>query len=280
MAISGGRFDHTSECAPIQTRAHVGLAAAEKAIFQRSSAVKGGSMEHNVDVVIQSRARTTGFVYLAYFVTAFLGAYLMNGLVASTDGAATANNLLTHESRYLAGVAVNFGSNLVYMVLIVLFYRLFAPVSRSLALLALVFGLVGCGVQIFAAVFQWAPLILLGDGPWSTAFNPEQLHALAMLSLKLYNQTFSLSFVLFAGFDIALGTLIYRSSFLPRWLGAWLALAGVGALGFLWPPLAPVLSKFVLSLAGVPELVIMAWLITKGIDTAKWQSLARGTRGA
>ncbi len=232
-------------------------------------------MEQNAEITILPKARTIGLVYLSYFVSAFLGAYLMTGLVVSADDTATANNLLTHQTLYLAGVAVNFASNLVYLVLTVLFYRLFAPVSRKLSLLMLAFGLIGCGVQIFAAVFQWAPLLLLGDGPWSTAFNPEQLHALAMLSLKLYAQTFSLSFVLFAGFDIALGTLIYRSALLPRWLGAWLALAGVGALGFLWPPLAPALSKLVLPLAGVPEILIMGWLLIKGVDTARWQALVR-----
>ncbi len=55
-------------------------------------------MEQNLEITILPRARTIGLVYLSYFVSAFLGAYLMTGLVVSADAAATANNLLTHQS--------------------------------------------------------------------------------------------------------------------------------------------------------------------------------------
>jgi hypothetical protein len=232
-------------------------------------------MEQDVDVAIQPRARTIGLVYLGFFVAAFTAAYLANGIVVPADAAATASNLLAHESLYRAGVAVTFVSNLLYLVLVALFYRLFAPVDRGLSWLAAALGLVGCTVQIFAAIFQWAPLVMLGVGPWSTALPPGQLQALSLLSLKLYGETFNLSLVLFACYDIAIGKLIFRSNFLPRWLGAWMMIAGVGWLSFLWPPFALSVANIVMPLGALAEIALMLWLLIKGVDTAKWLALVR-----
>ncbi len=232
-------------------------------------------MEQNVDVAIQSRDRTIGLVYLGYFVAAFTAAYLAKGIVVPADGAATATNLFAHESLFRASVALTFASNVLYVVLIALFYRLFAPVNRGLSWLAAALGLVGCTVQIFAAIFQWAPLVILGVGPWSSAMLPGQLQALSLLSLKLYGETFNLSLVLFACYDIALGTLIFRSRLLPRWLGAWMMIAGVGWLSFLWPPFAVSVARIVMPLGALAEMALMLWLLIKGVNTANWQALVR-----
>lgn len=232
-------------------------------------------MEHEVDVAIQSRARAIGLVYLGYFVAAFTAVYLAKGIVVPADGAATATHLLAHNSLYRASVALSFASNLLYVVLIALFYRLFAPVDRGLSWLAAALGLVGCTVQIFATIFQWAPLVILGVGPWSNAMPPGQLQALCMLCLKLYGETFNLSLVLFACYDIALGALMVRSRFLPRWLGVWMVVAGVAWLSFLWPPFAVSVARIVMPLGALAELSLMLWLLIKGVNTVNRQALVR-----
>ena len=216
-------------------------------------------------------ARSIGVVYLFYFLTAFCGAFLMKGLVVPGDAAATASNMLAHEALYRSGFAVGLVANAVYIAVAALFYRLFEPVNRSMSLLAAFFSIVGCAIQICGGVLQLAPLVILGDAQLPSAFTVEQLQAAALLCLRLYSQAFSIALVLFALYDLLVGYLIFKSTFLPRVLGVLMMLAGVGWLTFVWPPLSAALSAYVLPLGALAEMVLMLWLLVRGVDASKWQ---------
>lgn len=216
-------------------------------------------------------ARTIGIVYLLYFATAFLGAFLLKGLAVPGDAAATVDHILSHEVLYRSGFTVGLLANVIYIILAALLYGLFEPVSRNLSLVAAFLGLAGCAIQILGGVLQLAPLVILGDGQLSSAFKVEQVQAEAFLCLKLYSQVFSISLVVFALYDLTLGYLIFRSLFLPRILGALLMLAGVGWMTFVWPPLATVLSPYVLPLGALAEIALALWLVAKGVNTSRWQ---------
>ena len=234
----------------------------------------GRLMEQIVEARRAPEARTIGVVYLLYFLTAFFGAFLAKGLVVPGDAAATAKGILAHGDLYRSGFAVGLIANAIYIVLTALLYRLFEPVNRNLSLLAAFFSLVGCAVQIFGGVWQLAPLVILGDSQLSSAFKAEQLQAAALLCLKLYSQAFSIALVLFAVFDLLIGYLIFRSTFLPRILGVLLMLAGVGWLTFVWAPLAAVLSPYVLPLGALAEILLMLWLLVKGVNVSAWHERA------
>jgi hypothetical protein len=235
-------------------------------------------MESIEDGSPRPNARTIGVLYLSYFVMAFFGAFLAKGIVVAGDAAATATNVLAHADSYRSGFAVGLVANAIYIALTALFYRLFEPVNRSLSLLAAFFSLVGCAVQIGGGVLQLAPLVILGEGPWSSAFSAGQLQAATMLALKLYSQAFSIALVLFALYDLLLGYLIFKSTFLPRFLGVLLILAGVGWLTFLWAPLATLLSPYVLPFGALAEIVLMLWLLAKGVNVPAWQESASARR--
>ena len=88
---------------------------------------------------------------MLFFLTAILGALVAPGISGlggvSGDAAATANTILAHEALYRLGFALGLISTACYVALMALFYQLFRPVSRSLALLAAFFGLVGCAIE-------------------------------------------------------------------------------------------------------------------------------------
>jgi hypothetical protein len=219
-------------------------------------------------------ARTIGVVYLLYFLTAVFGALLMKGLVIPTDAVATAQNLLAHQSVYRSGWEIGLAGNALYLAVTALFYGLLSPVNRSLAMMMAFFSLVGCTVQIFGGLLQVAPLTILADGPSAGAFTVVQLQSAALLSFKLYPEVFNISLVLFALFDFFLGYLIFKSTFLPRFIGAWFMIAGAVGLIFLWPPLGTALRFVIIPIGGLAEVVLMFWLIVKGVDVAKWREKA------
>jgi hypothetical protein len=93
------------------------------------------------------KARIAGVFYLLTFVTGGLAVFARGGLVVNGDAAATATNILAHESLFRLGFAADLLVVACYIAVTALFYDLFKPVTRSVSLLAAFFSLVGCAIQ-------------------------------------------------------------------------------------------------------------------------------------
>jgi hypothetical protein len=80
--------------------------------------------------------------------------------------------------------------------------------------------------------------------------------------------------VVFNGFScFPIGYLIYRSTFLPRILGAVMAFAGLAWLTFLSTPLANQLSPWNLACGLLGQASVMLWLLVMGVNApAKGQA--------
>jgi len=219
-------------------------------------------------------ARITGVVYLVYFLTAVFGEFFLRGLVVDGDAAATAGNILAHESLFRLGLATGLIATACYIAVTAFFYGLFKPVNRGLSLLAAFFSLVGCAILALGSLFQIAPLVVLGGSQYLGVFKVEQLRALALMSLELHSQAVNICFVFFGFYCLLIGYLIFRSAFLPRILGVLMALAGLGWLTFLSPPLASHLSPYILVLGFLAELSLMLWLIVMGVNVQRWKEQA------
>ena len=228
-------------------------------------------MERIGEGSLRPRARLTGVVYLLYFVTVMSAEFLVKGLVVAGDAAATANNILAHENLFRVGFAINLIATALYLALTALFYELFKRVGRTLALLAAFFSIAGCAIQAASYVCYAAPFAVLGGAPYLSVFKVEQLQALVLMLLKLRSQAEQIDLVFFGFFDLLIGCLILRSTFLPRILGAPMALAGLGWMIFLYPPLANELSRYILPIGFLAELFLMLWLLVKGVNVQRWR---------
>lgn len=227
----------------------------------------------------RARARIAGIVYFLFFLTSVLGALVAPGISGlggvSGDAAATAHTILAHEAAYRVGWALGLISVASYVALAALLYQLFAPVGRSLALLAIFFNLMGNALTAVGSLFQLAPLLVLAGGSYLSVFTGEQVQALALLLLNMNAQIGGIALVFFGLFQLALGYLIVKSTFLPRILGVLIALAGVGWLTFLWPPLANALLRYVEVLGFLAEALLMLWLLVMGVNAERWKEQAR-----
>ena len=81
-------------------------------------------------------SRITGVVYLLYFLTAIFAVVLVRGLVVSDDAAATAHSILAHEPLFRGAYAIGLIGTALYVVVTALFYGLFKPANKMLALVA------------------------------------------------------------------------------------------------------------------------------------------------
>lgn len=232
--------------------------------------------------IAQASPRLMGrMVAACYFVLLASGFdmfFVFGKLVVRGDAAATATNILSHEGIFLAGFAAALLGVASYLVVTALLYRLFEPVNRTVSLCAAFFSLTGCTIQASALVFHLAPLVVLANQAYLAAFKPEQLQALALVFLNTYGYAYNMSLVFFGFYLVQIGYLTFRSTFLPRWLGVIVAL-GVGWVTFLDPPLARALFPYVL-LSSVGELLLILWLLVKGVDEKRWYEQAAAAGGS
>ncbi len=154
--------------------------------------------------------------------------------------------------------------------------RCLKPVNRYMSLLAAFFGLLSTATFAVAELFYFAPSLLAKRSESLNAFSPDQLSALALLSFKVF-AVGAWIFTVFYGLGwILRGYLMFRSGYLPKFVGALMAIAG---LVFVTRNFAVVLaptypSAWIMALIVPGFLAMTAWLLIKGVDVAKWNERA------
>jgi hypothetical protein len=227
-------------------------------------------MERTREASPRLTARLAGGSYLLMLLSGGLATFARGGLTVSGDAAATATNIVAHEAWFRVAYAGDLLVVVFYLAVPALFYELFKPVNRTVALVAAFIGLAGCISQGSAGLFELAPAVVLGGAPYLNVFSAEQLQALAYLFLKLYSQAYSIALVFFAFYGLLIGYLMFKSTFLPRVLGVLMMVAGLCWLSFLSPPFgAKYLYPYILA-GGIGEGILFLWLLVVGVNEERW----------
>jgi hypothetical protein len=162
----------------------------------------------------------------------------------------------------------------------VLLYDLFRPVNRNFSLLTAFFSLLACALQAFSSLFYLAPFLILKGGNYLNVFTLEQKRALALLFLDVNAQAFNIYILFFGIFLILIGYLIFRSTFLPWFIGVLLVLSGAGYLVLLSPPVADALYPFYLAPDAIGEPMLIIWLLVVGVNAQRWQDQTGATEAS
>lgn len=224
----------------------------------------------------RSLARIAGLFYIINILTGiFAQGFVSDKLVVSSDAAATATNILTHESLFRLGFAVYLIEMACQVAVTVLFYYLLKPAGRSVSALAACLSLVGIAIKTVSRLFYIAPLLVLGGASYLSVFNAEQLQALSLLMLKVNDQGAAIGLIFFGFYAVLKGYLIIRSTFLPRILGVLAIFAGLGLLTFLHMPLGYSLFPYIAALGLLGAVPQILWLLVAGVNAERWKEQAR-----
>jgi hypothetical protein len=222
------------------------------------------------------KARLAGVLYALEGTGSVIGgAYFRDKFLVAGNAAATASAIQTNEALFRFGFAAGLLAVAFHLAYTVLFYDLFRPVNRSIALLAAFVSVAACALQAVASLFQVAALLVAGGGSSLSAFTREQVQDLTLLLLNLNAQAFNIYLVFFGFWLIPTGYLIIRSSFMPRIIGVLLMLDGIGWVTYLWPPLASSLYPIIALVAAFGELPLLLWLLVVGVNAQRWKEQAR-----
>jgi hypothetical protein len=210
---------------------------------------------------------------LWYLLLVFLGPlrliYIPTKLFVTGNATATASNIAAHEMLFRLGIAADLLGAVVLIFMTLAFYRLFAGVDRNLAVLVVIFGGVMPALIYFVGVVSdFGTLIMVRGADFLSVFDKPQRDALAELFLKLRDGQNTAAEMLWGVWLFPLGALVYRSRFMPRFLGVWLALGGgayvaLSLTGVLWPEYQSTVFTYSQP-ATFGEIALVLWLLIKG----------------
>ncbi|MCC6456151.1 MAG: DUF4386 domain-containing protein [Caldilineaceae bacterium] len=225
---------------------------------------------------INKTARMAGFLYLALAALSAFGLiYVPSTILVPGDAAATATNIVTSESLFRLGFVSSLLAFTVNIFVAVFLYKLFAPVHKTMAALMVILILVGVAIAMLNELNQFAALLLLSGADYLTVFTAEQLQELASLFLDIYAHGFAVAHIFFGLWLFPMGYLVIKSGFLPKMIGFLLLVAGVGyvvdfILFFLFPGITVTVSEFTF----VGEVLLLLWLLIRGVNVEQWQKRA------
>lgn len=200
--------------------------------------------------------------------------YIPNKLFVSGNATATANNIAAHQMLFRFGILSDLiGATIVIFVTLAL-YRLLKGVDKELAVLMVILGSLMVTPIYFVNTINDAGALLFARGAdFLSVFDKAQRDAFAMLFVRLQHAGVLANEIFWGLWLFPLGLLIYRSRFLPRFLGVWLIAACFAYLalsftGILVPQYEGTVFKFAQPLM-FAELATMFWLLIRGANVKR-----------
>jgi hypothetical protein len=218
---------------------------------------------------IDKAARVAGAIYLSMVFTApFSLIYVPSKLIVRGDATATAAKIIGHETLFRFSILGDLLGQVIFICLAIALYRLLSNVSRSWAFLIVGFVLVSAAVGFLNTLNNIAALMVFRGGDFLSAFDTAQRNALGMLFIRLHSQGIFIDEIFWGVWLFPFGLLVFRSGFLPRFIGLWLMINCFGYVAlsvialFLQPYYNTAFKVLQPLLFG--ELAIMLWLLIRG----------------
>jgi hypothetical protein len=220
---------------------------------------------------VKKAARLSGAIYLMMVFTApFSLIYVPSKLIVSGNAAATADNIRAHETMFRLAIFGDLVGQVIFICLSIALYRLLRDVSRPWAWLMVAFVLVSSSVCFLNVLNYIGALTLFHGADFLSVFEKPQRDALGMLFLRLYSHGIFMAEIFWGLWLFPFGLLVFRSGFLPRWIGVWLMincfgyviLSAIALFALAYYQAAFKYSQPVL----LGELAIMLWLLIRGAN--------------
>jgi len=212
-------------------------------------------------------ARIAGGFYLAFILASVLASTL--GHIGLGTAHQVYQAIATNAWLFRLGLVSALTSAFLFLLAAWGLYVLLRPVNQHLALLFLLLNAVGVAIQC-ASMFPLISALLQGDAAsHMQGYSAAQLQGLAYLSISVSKTGFATAQLFFGTWLFPLGYLVYKSKFLPRFLGVLLMLDGIGVL--IWflqailLPAHPAISYPAFALGFIAEVGLALWLLIKGV---------------
>ena len=220
---------------------------------------------------IKNPGRLAGLLYILTSIVGFFAmGYVPRKLIVDGNAAATASNIAASETLFRLGIAGELIGQAGFIFVALALYDLLKGVNRRHASLLVLLIVVSIPIAFVNELNSIAALVLVRGADFLSIFEKPQRDALAMLFLNLHDYGFVVAEMFWGLWLFPLALLVYRSRFLPRFLGVWLALAGfawvaMSLTGILLPQYQHKVNSYSQP-AFFGEIAFMFWLLIKGAN--------------
>lgn len=220
-------------------------------------------------------ARIAGLLYLIVIATGlFAEVFVRQALKVSGNALATASKIQSSEMLFRWGLVADIVNFVCGLPCVLIVYFLFKRANKFLLQLALLFVIIQTAIIAANLLNQISPLFILTNNTYLTTFQPNQLAALAHLSLNIQGAGYAIGLVFFGFYCLFVGYVIFKSGMIPKLIGILYAIAGIG---YLINSFTMLLSKgfanLIFTYIAIPifigELSFCLWLLIKGVDNTE-----------
>src|SRR6478609_2528578 len=172
-----------------------------------------------IDNSQRTAAKVAGWSGLLTFAIVVIGNYvLLNPLVVSGNAAATAQNIVAHQTQLRITAVCFLTYTLGVVVLLTALYVIFKPINPGLALAGALFRLVFALLWLFAPLNLLGVLRLLSNANYLHVFEPDRLQALARLHVAAGFDDYYVGLPFFGLAATVCAWLWLKSNYIPRGL--------------------------------------------------------------
>lgn len=212
-------------------------------------------------------ARVAGVVGAVVLASGSFAGFVGSSLIVSNDAAATSTNIVASEVLFRFGIVGSLVMMIAWLFYALLLYRLLRSVDKNHAMAMVALVLASVPIYMLNEVNLFATL------PLASRHLFEQVE----LFLDVYRFGNSIAAIFFGLWLFPLGLLVFKSGFLPRFLGILLMFGTLGYLvlfvqAFFFPGSERTLwSNPLLIITHVSELALLLWLLIMGVNADEWE---------
>ena len=218
-------------------------------------------------------ARTAGVLYLAVVLTGIFSLmYVPKSLIVWDNATATFNNIVSNQTLFRIGIVSGLICYTFFLFLPLVLYKLLKPVNDNYAKLMVILAIISVPIYFINVQNQFTILSIVSSSNYLNGYSTEQIKSMVMLYLDQYENGMRIVHIFSGLWLFPFGYLVFKSGFLPKFLGILLMLGCFGYLiNFFGNTLVSNYSEIGIASylqlpASLSEIGICLWLLIVGVN--------------
>lgn len=221
-------------------------------------------------------ARIAGLLYLGVVITGIFSLmYVPSTIIVEGNASLTFQNITSQESLFRLWIVSGLLCYTFFLFLPLVLYKLLKPVNENYAKLMVLLAVISVPIFFLNAQNLFNVLSLVSSANSYLGFSVEQIQSQVMLYLNQYDNGLRIVHIFSGLWLFPFGYLVFKSGFLPKFLGILLMLGCFGYLiNFLGNSLISNYSEigiasYIQLPASLGEIGICFWLLIMGVKENK-----------
>lgn len=222
---------------------------------------------------IKKTARIAGILYFLQIPLGVFGLlYIPKTLIVADNITTTISNILANEFLFRLSIVSTLLCALITIATASYISKVLKPVNKNYSRWILLFTLIVAPISMLNELNSIAILLLAKGHQYTTNYTPSQLQSLVTLFLDLHHYGTQIIGIFFGLWLLPMGYLVFKSTYIPKVIGVFLLITCFGYLiDFITSFLYPNVGIYVTEYTWLGEVMMVLWLLIKGVNLEKYE---------